>query len=294
MKRSRKTGAFTLVELLVVIGIIALLISILLPSLNKARETANRVKCAANLRSIGQTMLLYENDNHGSYPRTVYVGGSTPTINTDSLSEANSPSSNMFIPGNLPSAANAVNNVPMSLFLLLVNEDVTSGIFVCPSSNATPDNYGGGTNTALNRACFSSDVNNLSYSYACPFPTSAALAGGFKLNAGIDPTFAVAADINPGNTPAATNDCTVYPGGAGAKSNSNNHNKAGQNVLYADGHVEFQQSVNVGYQTDNIYTSCNTATVGYQQPGITVGPGQGTFAPTSADDSVLLPTDGNP
>ena len=43
------------------------MISILLPSLNRARETANRVKCASNLRQIGQALLLYSNDNRGAY-----------------------------------------------------------------------------------------------------------------------------------------------------------------------------------------------------------------------------------
>jgi prepilin-type processing-associated H-X9-DG protein len=293
MKRSRKTGAFTLVELLVVIGIIALLISILLPSLNKARETANRVKCAANLRSIGQTMLLYENDNHGAYPR-VYWDGSLTTSVQDSAGEQAELVNNVPVPFQQNSGTTS-NNVPMSLFLLLTNEDVTSGIFVCPSSGATPDTYGGGTNTALNRTSFTSVQNNLSYSYACPFANTAVVAAGFKMNASIDPTFAIAADINPGTTPAATDNALLYPGAANAASNSNNHNKAGQNVLYADGHVEFQQSVNVGYQADNIYTAVATGSVNYQNTSQTL-----TDTPPSANlpqaayDSLLLPTDDNP
>jgi prepilin-type N-terminal cleavage/methylation domain-containing protein len=67
MRRHSGQGraGFTLVELLVVIGIIGVLISILLPSLNKAREAANRAACLSNLRQVGQMMHLYAADYKG-------------------------------------------------------------------------------------------------------------------------------------------------------------------------------------------------------------------------------------
>ena len=70
----RRRG-FTLVELLVVIGIIALLISILLPSLNRARESAKGVKCLSNQRSFGQSMTMYLNDNQFTYPTQSFKTG---------------------------------------------------------------------------------------------------------------------------------------------------------------------------------------------------------------------------
>ena len=66
--RRRSAGAFTLVELLVVIGIIAVLIGVLLPALNKARQSANNLKCMANLRTIGQAINIYATFNKGSLP----------------------------------------------------------------------------------------------------------------------------------------------------------------------------------------------------------------------------------
>lgn len=67
--RSRGLAAFTLIELLVVVAIIALLISILLPSLNRAREQTKALVCLSNLRSLGQALIAYDAEA-GRLPRT--------------------------------------------------------------------------------------------------------------------------------------------------------------------------------------------------------------------------------
>ena len=76
----RRHAAFTLVELLVVIAVIAMLMAILLPALRKAKQLAQRVGCGSNLRQLAMGWRLYLDDNDGYFPAratnvNLYYGG---------------------------------------------------------------------------------------------------------------------------------------------------------------------------------------------------------------------------
>lgn len=81
----RRQRAFTLVELLVVIGIIAVLIGILLPALNRARVAANKTQCLSNLRQMGVAFNIYLNRNKGHMPYYIWNSTQAPAGVPDPL-----------------------------------------------------------------------------------------------------------------------------------------------------------------------------------------------------------------
>ena len=123
---NRRRGiAFTLVELLVVIGIIAVLIGILLPTLSRARESAKRTECLSNMRSIYQLLKIYEVQYKGASPLGY---GGLELQASYFLSRGNS--ANPTVPGT------TVRHVGIGLVMLanLAKEDRTVGrMWYCPS-----------------------------------------------------------------------------------------------------------------------------------------------------------------
>jgi prepilin-type N-terminal cleavage/methylation domain-containing protein len=94
--RNRHRGAFTLVELLVVIGIIAVLIAVLLPALGRARTQANIVNCASNLRQVATSIMLYADSNKGLLPPHFMPSGGLTPESCYMVKSGNTPTSPVF------------------------------------------------------------------------------------------------------------------------------------------------------------------------------------------------------
>ncbi len=267
---ARNYRGFTYVELLVVLVLIVVGIAIFLPTRHRTEGGSNRVKCASNLRQIGQAILLYSNDNRGMYPHGRRSSGPVRTPVWGTGAAATQPSD---------ADGPAENDVTAAVFLLLRTQDITSEVFTCPSSNDDKDNYGGGGNTPIQRSNFTNFRKNLSYSYQNPYADESAIKAGWILNNSLGAEYAVAADKNPGV--AGTDDNVLKPVASSSArdmrfGNTNNHEKDGQNILYGDGHVAWESNPFVGVNRDNIYTTVD---------------GRIAASPVDANDSILLPTD---
>ena len=267
----RRNRGFTLIELLVVIAIISLLISILLPSLSRARELSKRLACAANIKGIGTSAKIYATDNYGKWMTPPFRRGAIDNagiqytlpengegypdqVGKDRLNQSTSESALD------PEGGSTEVSVTRAFWMMVRSGDITVRQFVCPSSGDEHDRT-----EDIDFYYDFVQYENVSYGYQVPFGPR-----DTRPREGTDNLQVLVADKGPwyleGYDP--TGGALPAPGLAGPDLhdspkawrpwNSPNHGGKGkgegQNCLFSDGHATFCKIPAVGVDNDNIYT----------------------------------------
>lgn len=235
-RRDRLRG-FTLVELLVVIGIIALLIGVLLPALSRAREQSNKVACQSNMRQLATGFMMYVAENGGYFPRPA----TTTVQNEDWIYWYNLPTQ--------PAPLNDPNNSPMIPFL---GGTFVAKVYRCPSDD--PTLHTGGTFP------YSYTVNEA----ICRAPQGVGVSGSPGYHSGTVPMLKITQIVESSSKALIIDESgSTVDDGCWAPQNyvaaavppknllSNRHDQHGEqpssikpaagrgNVAFADGHVDF-------------------------------------------------------
>jgi prepilin-type N-terminal cleavage/methylation domain-containing protein len=294
----RRAGAatrpgFTAVEMLVAVFVLVVFASILIPYIDMLREADRRARCAFNLQQLRDALHLYAAANHFQYPRVVYDSVGNPNGYTCFTGPD---ASNPFA----ASSAVKPNDVTASLWLLVRDGLVRdTNVFVCPSSDGSRDPLTDASGRFVRpeeRGNFRRAAN-LSYGYSTPFSK----APEYRMDDARPGDFALMADKGPGFSQpgAVTGPSQSAPPLEQAALNSRNHNRAGQNVLYADGSIRWERNAYCGVARspgvggDNIYTALNPVPLNGQNPPANgIGFWGPTIGPAWGSDSYLVPEDG--
>jgi prepilin-type processing-associated H-X9-DG protein len=277
---TRRIAGLTLTDLLAVMFLVVFVTAITISAQAQLNDREVKILCMKNLSQWGKGLLLYSNENKGSYPRTIYENsgkvtaftqpGKGPTGDADPYGKNN--------------AKPAPNDITAAVFRMLITQDMTADKFVCPATEDEIDDLGDAPYQS--RMNFASPYH-MSYSFVNVYPTTDAIGKGYKtFITAFGSDFAVASDLNPG-WEGLTKLTPASPAAEIQKGNSPNHGGSGQNVLYADAHVEFMTTPFAGANRtprvrDNIFTYGETTD---QSGGVGI-----SGSPVDAQDSVLLPT----
>ena len=236
----RRSKGFTLIELLVVVAIIALLVSMLLPTLSRARELARRAICRTNQKGIGTAIEMYKNQNKDQPPILPDIDQSQLIDYTDDLAM-----------GANCTASDLGTGAQSNLSLLVKDGTIGWEMFLCPSvGKKAADRSSNDRKYGLGETSGSSEKTYIDYALQIPYMATPDGINACPWKTNIDAQVPIMGDRGP-----RSDFKTTW---------SPNHGNEGEVLLFPDTHVTWcnirrsQNDVNCGgFARNNVYTFDN-------------------------------------